>query len=116
MSCSIRIYWDVIISTTEETKKAVEKLLYEKASSKNIFKIGMTKSTKARVRRGRSHMATRKELKVYAQLGHEYGADQPWDEMYCCNNRKLMIKRNKIAYFVVYPLNQLREVSNYGSL
>jgi hypothetical protein len=47
MSCSIRIYWDVIISTTEETKKAVEKLLYEKASSKNIFKIGMTKSTKA---------------------------------------------------------------------
>jgi len=54
--------------------------------------------------------------KVYAQLGHEYGADQPWDEMYCCNNRKLMIKRNKIAYFVAYPLNQLREVSNYGSL
>lgn len=62
-------------------------------------------------------MATRKELKVYAQLGHEYRADQPWDdEMYRCNNRKLMIKRNEIAYFVVYPLNQLREVSNYGSL
>ena len=38
------------------------------------------------------------------------------DEMYCCNNRKLMIKRNEIVYFVVYPLNQLLEVSNYGSL
>jgi len=65
------VHRGVIISTTEEAKKAVEKLLYEKASSKNIFKIGITKSLKARVRKGRSHMATRKELKVYAQLGHE---------------------------------------------
>lgn len=83
MSCSIRIDRNRVTYNSEEARKVVENLLREKADAKkSIFKIGITNYPARRIGRGQGHMATRKELKVYADLGHEYGADQPWDEMY----------------------------------